>query len=131
MRFTVRAPASSANLGPGFDALALALDLWNEIDIEPADGEIRVVLAGKDAVLLADRENLALTSMRFIASQHGRTLPPVTVTVRADVPVARGLGSSAAAIVTGLFAGNHLLNLGHSTEELYSHAWAMEGHGDN
>jgi homoserine kinase len=69
--------------------------------------------------------------MRFVASHYGRKLPPVTVTVRAVVPVARGLGSSAAAIVTGLFAGNHLLGLGLSRDELYSHAWAMEGHGDN
>ncbi len=131
MRFTVRAPASSANLGPGFDALALALDLWNEIEIELAHGETSVVLAGKDASLLAERENLALTAMRFIASHAGRPLPSVKITVRADIPVARGLGSSAAAIVTGLFAGNHLLDLGLSQGELYSHAWSMEGHGDN
>jgi homoserine kinase len=131
MRFTVRAPASSANLGPGFDALALALDLWNEIDVESSDGETTVVLAGKDASLLEDRENLALTAMRFIASHSGRKLPSVKITVRADVPVARGLGSSAAAIVTGLFAGNHLLDLSLSRGELYSHAWSMEGHGDN
>ncbi|MFL5760663.1 MAG: homoserine kinase [Thermomicrobiales bacterium] len=131
MRFTVRAPASSANLGPGFDALALALDLWNEIAIEPATGETRVVLAGNDAELLVDRENLSLTAMRFVASRYQRELPPVTITVQADVPVARGLGSSAAAVVAGLFAANHLLALGLTDGELYAHAWSMEGHGDN
>ena len=131
MRFTVRAPASSANLGPGFDALALALDLWNEIDIEPSNDETRVVLSGSDAGLLEDRENLALTAMRFLAGQYGKTLPPVVITVRAEIPVARGLGSSAAALVTGLFAANRLLDLNLSKGELYAHAWSMEGHGDN
>jgi homoserine kinase len=131
MQFTVRAPASSANLGPGFDALALALDLWNEIDIEPADGETRVILIGNDAGLLEDRENLALTAMRFLATRYGNTLPPVLITVRANVPVARGLGSSAAALVTGLVAGNRLLGLELSKNEIYAHAWTMEGHGDN
>src|SRR5215211_529630 len=118
MRFTVRAPASSANLGPGFDALALALDLWNEIDIEPAEGETRVVLSGSDAGLLEDRENLALTAMRFLAGHYGKPLPPVVITVRADVPVARGLGSSAAALVAGLVAGDRLLNLNLTKGEL-------------
>jgi homoserine kinase len=131
MRFTVKAPASSANLGPGFDALALALDLWNEIDIEPADGETRVVLAGSDASLLEDRENLALTAMQFLAGQYGKSLPPVVITARADVPVARGLGSSAAALVAGLFAADHLLELRLTKGQLYAHAWSMEGHGDN
>jgi homoserine kinase len=131
MRFTVRAPASSANLGPGFDALALALDLWNEIDIEPSEDETRVVLSGSDADLLEDRENLALTAMRNLAGQHGKLLPPVVITVRAEVPVARGLGSSAAALVTGLFAADRLLGLNLTKGELYGHAWSMEGHGDN
>jgi homoserine kinase len=131
MRFTVKAPASSANLGPGFDALAIAFDLWNEIDIEPSQDETQVILAGNDAGLLEDRENLALTAMKFIASRYEKKLPPVKVTVRANVPVARGLGSSAAALVTGLFAANHLLGLGLTRSELYGHAWSMEGHGDN
>ncbi len=69
MRFTARAPGSSANLGPGFDALGIAVDLWNEIVID-IDGEAgTVVYEGRDADLLAesDRENLSLRAMRQLA----------------------------------------------------------------
>src|SRR3712207_5878327 len=111
MRFTVRAPASSANLGPGFDALGLALDLWNEVVVDPAGPPDVVTLEGPDAGLLDGRENLALTAMRRLAAEHARPLPPVALTVRTVVPVARGLGSSAAALATGLLAANRLLDL--------------------
>ncbi|MGH2561097.1 MAG: homoserine kinase, partial [Thermomicrobiales bacterium] len=131
MRFTVRAPASSANLGPGFDALAVALDLWNEIEVELAAGADSVTVGGSDAALLDGRENLSLSAMRYLADRQDRKLPPVSLKVQADVPVARGLGSSAAALVAGLIAANHLLDLGLSRAELYAHAWGLEGHGDN
>jgi homoserine kinase len=130
MRFTVRAPASSANLGPGFDALGLALDLWNEIEID-TDGASSVTLASDRAALLDGRENLSLTAMQRLADEHGRTLPPFAMTVRTDVPVARGLGSSAAALVAGLVAANLLLDLRLPNEDLFGVAWQMEGHGDN
>jgi homoserine kinase len=130
-RFSVRAPASSANLGPGFDALALALDLWNELEIAVGGSETSVQYAGRDAAMLDDRENLSLTAMNVLANLHQRSLPPLSMTVRADVPVARGLGSSAAAIVAGLVAADHLLELGLSTAELFAVAARMEGHGDN
>lgn len=130
-RFRVRAPASSANLGPGFDALGLALDLWNELQIELGVGETSVRYAGRDATLLDSRENLSLTAMELLAAQHDRTLPAVRMTVCAEVPVARGLGSSAAAIVAGLVAANRILELHLSTSELFAVAARMEGHGDN
>jgi homoserine kinase len=130
MRFTVKAPASSANLGPGFDALGLALDLWNEVDVEPSDSTV-VFLEGPDGSLLADRENLVLTAMHTLANEHRRELPPLALRVRANVPVARGLGSSAAAIVAGLFAANEVLDLKLDRATLYAAAWRMEGHGDN
>lgn len=130
MRFTVRAPASSANLGPGFDAIGLALDLWNEVDVEAATKTL-VRLEGPDGSLLVDRENLVLTAMQTLADEHHRALPPLELTVRANVPVARGLGSSAAAIVMGLAAANEVLQLGLDLTGLYRVAWRMEGHGDN
>ena len=131
MRFTVSAPASSANLGPGFDALGLALDLWNEIDIDTdgLPGECR--LTGAEAALLEGCENLSLTAMRELASTYGRALPPFAMTVRTDVPVARGLGSSAAALVAGLVAADALLDLRLTREAIYAVALRMEGHGDN
>lgn len=130
-RFRVRAPASSANLGPGFDALGLALDFWNELEIELGVPETTVANAGHDAALLADRENLSLTAMKLLAANHGRELPPLQMTATADVPVARGMGSSAASIVAGLVAANRILELGLTTEELFVVAAQMEGHGDN
>ena len=131
MPFTIRTPASSANLGPGFDALGLALGLWNEATVDPAGEAGRVTLEGSEAALLDGRENLALTAMRRLADETGRTLPPFALTVRTDVPVARGLGSSAAALVAGLVAANHLLATALSVSDLFSLAWQMEGHGDN
>jgi homoserine kinase len=131
MCFTVRTPASSANLGPGFDALGLALGLWNEATIDPSGEPGLVTLRGSEAGLLDGRENLALTAMKRIAHETGRALPPFSLVVHTDVPVARGLGSSAAAIVAGLVAANHLLATSLPVSDLYSLAWQMEGHGDN
>ena len=131
MRFTVRAPASSANLGPGFDALGLALDLWNEIEVDTAGSPGDCRLTGTEAALLEGRENLSLTAMHELASAHGRELPTFAITVRTDVPVARGLGSSAAALVAGLVAADALLGLGLERDALYAVALRMEGHGDN
>ena len=131
MRFAVRAPASSANLGPGFDALGLALDLWNEIVVDTEGEPGAVTLEGAEAGLLDGRENLSLTAMRRLAAEHGRTLPSFALTARTVVPVARGLGSSAAALVAGLVAADRLLGLNLSPAALYAQAWRMEGHGDN
>ena len=131
MRFTVRTPASSANLGPGFDALGLALGLWNEATVDLSGEPGQVTLRGTEAELLDGRENLALTGMYRLAQETGRTLPPFALDVRTDVPVARGLGSSAAALVAGLVAANHLLATSLTASNLYSIAWQMEGHGDN
>jgi len=131
MRFTVSAPASSANLGPGFDALGMALNLWNRITID-TDGPAGVVrTSGSEAAVLEGRENLSLTAMADLAARHGRMLPPFSLDAEVNIPVARGLGSSASALVAGLVAANRLLDLNLSDDDLYEVAWEMEGHGDN
>ena len=131
MRFTVRTPASSANLGPGFDALGLALDLWNEAVIDTEGPAGQIALQGSETALLDGRENLTVTAMQRLADEVGLELPGFSLVVRTDVPVARGLGSSAAALVAGLVAANRLLGTPLTVSELYSIAWQMEGHGDN
>jgi homoserine kinase len=131
MRFTVRTPASSANLGPGFDALGLALGLWNETTIDVSGEPGSVTLQGGEASSLDGRENLSLTAMRRLADETDRSLPPFALSVRTDVPVARGLGSSAAALIAGFVAANHLLQTRLSASQLFLLAWQMEGHGDN
>lgn len=131
MRFRVRAPATSANLGPGFDALGLALDLWNELEIDTDGVAGAITVEGADSSLLADKQNYSLNAMQELAQLHGKELPGFSMVVRANVPVARGLGSSAAALACGLVAGNAVAELGLSDVELFQHAWQMEGHGDN
>jgi homoserine kinase len=131
MHIRVRAPASSANLGPGFDALGLALDLWNEIEVETGGKQIEVLYTGPDAESMAGHENYSVRAMHLLATDHGKTLPPFRLTATIDVPVARGLGSSAAAIIAGLVAGNHLLGLGLGNDSLFQAASHIEGHGDN
>lgn len=132
MRFTVSAPASSANLGPGFDALGLALDLWNEVEIDTNGEPGQITLSGSEAPLLrGSTSNYTLDAMRDLAQATGRKLPPFSMISRVEVPVARGLGSSAAALVAGLFAADRLLGLNLTVAEIFAHAWSMEGHGDN
>lgn len=131
MRFSVRAPASSANLGPGFDALGIALDLWNSITIETGGDDIQVTYAGADAAGMDGQDDYSLRAMRQLAGDYGRELPSFHLTAQITIPVARGLGSSAAAIVAGLLAASHLLELRLETDEIFRVAARMEGHGDN
>lgn len=131
MRFRVKAPASSANLGPGFDALGLALDLWNELEIDTNGEPGAVSVEGADGSLLSDKQNYSLNAMQELARLHGSELPLFSMTIRANVPVARGLGSSAAALACGLVAGNEVMELGLDLGDLFLHSWQMEGHGDN
>jgi homoserine kinase len=129
-RLRVKAPASSANLGPGFDCLGLALSLFNEVTID-LDGEPGVQFVGRDAEVLATQENLVLTAMDVFARATGQTAPPAAMTMACSIPTTRGLGSSAAAIVTGLVAANALAGEPLTPADLMHLAGEMEGHGDN
>lgn len=131
MRFSVKAPATSANLGPGFDTIGLALDIWNSVVIDTNTAQDSVINTGTEAPLLHGRENLTLSAMRKLAHEFGKSLPPVTITADTQIPVSRGLGSSAAALTIGLVAANTLLDLGLDDDDLFERAWAIEGHGDN
>ena len=93
-----RVPASAANLGPGFDVLALALDLYVEVDVEPA-ARLTVRATGEGSELAADASHLA-ASVAIDVAGHDR----LSITVRSDIPVARGLGSSAALAVAAAAA---------------------------
>lgn len=129
MSFRVSAPASSANLGPGFDSLAIALDLWLHVDVERCSGETIHDLGGQE---LFGGENLVVAAMRFAAERRGWRLPGCGIRVSSNIPVARGLGSSAAAIVAGIRAAAVLA--GHADlddHEVVAIGGAMEGHADN
>jgi homoserine kinase len=122
-RRLVRVPASSANLGPGYDVLAAALSLHLELEVTEA-GEFSVE-AGGDAVP-DDRSNLCVRAFEALHPADG-----LRFTIRSEIPVARGLGSSAAAIVAGLMAADHLFELGIDRDEIYARAVTIEGHPDN
>lgn len=129
MSFSVLTPASSANLGPGFDCIGLALDLWLRVDVERDDGdEIRV--SGSPDLLGGD--NLVVSAMRVARQRLGLELPGCTLTITGDIPVARGLGSSAAAIVAGIQAACLLAGAGDvSPQTIVNIAGDLEGHADN
>lgn len=131
MQLRIKAPATSANLGPGFDTLGLALDIWNEAIIDTDGPPNEVINTGSEAPLLEGRENLTLSAMRMLAHEHSRELPDVAIRAETNIPVSRGMGSSAAALIIGLAAANVLLDLGLDNDELFVRAARIEGHGDN
>lgn len=127
----IKVPATSANLGPGFDALGLALDLWNQTTITPAN-EFTVRIIGEGAERLASgKNNLLVRAAQRLAERAGKSLPPFHAEGVNRIPLSSGMGSSSAAIVTGLLAGNALLENPFSREEILNLACEMEGHPDN
>jgi len=131
MKINIRIPATSANLGPGFDALGLALDLWNETTITPAK-EFSVQVTGEGADKLASgKSNLVVRAAQRLAERAGKSLPPFHAECVNAIPLSSGMGSSSAAILTGLLAGNALLEKRFAMEEILNLACEMEGHPDN
>jgi homoserine kinase len=131
-RVVVRIPATSANLGPGFDALGLALTLYNRLEVERLPSGLEFVVRGEGADLLpTDETNLAYRAFRRVFERLAEPAPPVRMAAELQIPLSRGLGSSAAAVVGGLVAGNELAGRRLSADELLDLATAMEGHPDN
>lgn len=131
MTVHVRVPATSANLGPGFDALGLALALHNELTLAEAD-DVRVAVRGAGAGQLPDGgTNLVARAARMAFEEAGRPFRGVAVECVNRIPLSRGLGSSAAALVGGLLGANALLGSPLSRPALLSLAARAEGHPDN
>jgi len=131
VRVHVRVPATSANLGPGFDALGLALTLHNEIVAEERDG-VMVTIEGEGANRLArDAGNVVARGVKLAYEAAGRPFKGCALACVNRIPTARGLGSSAAAWVGGLVAGNTLLGSPLSRDALLGLAARAEGHPDN
>ena len=119
-RRTVRVPASSANLGPGYDVLAAALALELELEVEETgDFSVQCDVPG----VALDRTNLCVRAFERLHPSDG-----VRFAIRSSIPLAAGLGSSAAAIVAGLCAADHMYEL---DAPLFEHAAELEGHPDN
>lgn len=131
MHITIRVPATSANLGPGFDCLGLALDLWNDTVMTLAiEYTVRVTGEGKER-LSPGQNNLIIRAAQKLAERVGKRLPPFHVDCINRIPLSSGLGSSAAAKLTGLLGANVLLGKPLSREEILQLATEMEGHPDN
>ncbi|WP_082233318.1 homoserine kinase [Halobacillus massiliensis] len=130
--FTIRIPATSANLGPGFDSVGLALQLYVTLECEPAD-EWNFVLSEQDAPFIPnDKNNLIYKSALFTAAKFKENeLPPCQIRMTNDVPIARGLGSSSTAVVGGIELANQLLNLNLTKRQKLLIACEIEGHPDN
>ena len=130
----VAAPATTANLGPGYDCLGMALDIWNTIEVEPlaVGAASSVAVSGEgEGELEAVPDNLVYRSMEFLYRELGRELPPVSINCNNEIPLARGLGSSAAAIAGGLAAANILSGGQFSQRDQLEMAATIEGHPDN
>jgi homoserine kinase len=136
-RVTVDVPATSANLGAGYDCVALALGLGNRVEVEVRGwirGEIELTVDGEGAnELTADRENRCIQGIEAALREVRGEIPEgrLAARMRNDIPLARGLGSSAAATVAGLVAGNALLGEPLTSRDLLRLATAIEGHPDN
>jgi homoserine kinase len=126
-----RIPASTTNLGPGFDCLGMALQLYNELTVTPADA-LTITIEGDGAASLPrDASNLVYQAIARVHAARGRPAPSLNLHLVNRIPLRRGLGSSAAAVVGGLIAGNALLPDPLTAAEIDRLAVAMEGHPDN
>jgi homoserine kinase len=126
---SVRVPATSANLGPGFDCLGLALDLWLEVRAAPADHD-RFDYRGEGHLPDAP-DNLIHDGFRRAMAEIGRPAPTVALEVRNPIPLARGLGSSSAALVAGAALADAWSGGALTREGVFQLAAALEGHPDN
>ena len=126
------APASTSNLGPGFDCLGLALRLPLKVSATriPSGFSIRRLGEGSDLAIDPHHDKV-LGAFRHLLRVAGGPVPTVALTIRSDIPLARGLGSSAAAIVAGLTLANHWIGGRYTREEIFREAIRLEGHPDN
>lgn len=133
-KFTVTVPATTANLGVGFDCLGAALTMANEFQFQVVDNnhKLKVLVQGDDTYKVGgDENNLVYRSLLQLYQRLGQTPPNLEITIKLRVPLSRGLGSSATAIVGGLVGANCLAGNPFSRSEIMAMAIAIEGHPDN
>ena len=133
-RVSVSVPATSGNIGPGFDVLGLAIDVRNEVVAEflPAGRSAEILVDGEGAdAVPRDRSNIIFRGVERAFRAAGRRVPPLRLRCRNRIPLARGMGSSAAAYLSGLLAGNALLGDRFGRDRLLAWASAEDGHPDN
>ncbi len=128
---TLRVPGSSANLGPGFDALGIALQIYLTCRFAPST-RFSIQCSGRDASLIScNEDNLIWQTALSVASRAHLALPAVELEIINEIPLGKGLGSSAAAITAGVVIGAHLLGMGWKKARILDEAARIEGHPDN
>ena len=127
---TVQAPATSANMGPGFDCLGIALDIWNTVRVDTEATGFEIHGLGRDE-LPTGPENLVARSFRLACEEAGQPAPSVRFTCTNEIPLGRGLGSSSAAAVAGIVVANELLGRPLDDADMLALAARIEGHPDN
>ena len=125
----VKVPATSANVGSGFDAAGLALGLYNTAEFSPAS-QLTITAADGTAVPTGT-DNLVYQAFAYLFAQAGQPVPPVRIVQTNPIPMARGLGSSSACIVAGLLGANRMLGDRYDKNQLLDFATKLEGHPDN
>ena len=129
--FRIRVPATSANIGPGFDSLGLALCLYNEVEIRPSDS-LRIQIEGEGAqVIPKNGNNLVFKAYRRTMGKLGLTPENLFIHQRNEIPTTRGLGSSSTAVVAGILAAQAMSGQTLPIEESLLIATQIEGHPDN
>lgn len=142
MKVTVKVPATTANLGPGFDCLGMALPIYNTVTIEetvlPGTGIEINVMADSDSIdqisldhVPTDENSIVYKAVELLYNSIGQTPSELKINIQSNIPVARGLGSSSAVIVGALIAANELLGRPADEVALLSIACEIEGHPDN
>lgn len=127
----VRVPASSANVGSGFDSFGIALNLYNTITAEETESGLNIVNIGSDTFLPTGENNLIYRSIIRVFDEVNHKKKGIKITQKSDIPVTRGLGSSSACIVGGLIAGNILSGEKLNMQQIFELANELEGHPDN
>lgn len=126
--FRIKVPATTANMGPGYDVLGMALTLYNEFEVESKGSGIETVGFG-DIPL---EENLVYTTMKKVLNIYEHEVEGLRITAKKiDIPISRGLGSSATCIVAGIMIANELMNNILNTDDLIKIGTYIEGHPDN
>lgn len=139
MKVSVKVPATTANLGPGFDCLGLALPLYNTVTVEetimPGTGiEINIIDETHEQDIISiptDENNIVYKAIELLYNSIGQTPSELKITIKTEIPIARGLGSSASVIIGGLLAANELLGRPADEAALLSIATEIENHPDN
>lgn len=128
----IKVPATTANIGPGFDTLGIALNLFNTVYIKAEEKGVRSVIWEDEANSIPDNENYVLQTLNNVLNKYSSEDFGYELTMGScQIPISRGLGSSAASIVAGIYAANYLMNDRLSTQDIIHLATEIEGHPDN